>query len=50
MYNTESVGQVKESILEALKISRLVRMEDIKKTARFKKIARTVLRIFAPLM
>jgi hypothetical protein len=25
-------------------------MEDIKKTARFKKIARTVLRIFAPLM
>ena len=50
MYNTASVGQVKESILEALKISRQVEKEDIKKTAKIKKIVRTVLRIFAPLM
>jgi cardiolipin synthase len=50
MYNTDSVGQVKESTLEALKISRQVVMEDIKNTPRIKKIARTVLRIFAPLM
>lgn len=50
MYNTDSVQQVKESTLEALKISRQVVMEDIKNTPRIKKMARTVLRIFAPLM
>jgi len=36
--------------LEALKISRQVEMEDIKNTSKIKKIARSVLRIFAPLM
>lgn len=50
MYNTASVHKVKESTLEALKISRQVEMEDIKNTSKIKKIARSVLRIFAPLM
>ena len=50
MYNTASVHKVKESTLEALKLSRQVEMEDIKNTSKIKKIARSVLRIFAPLM
>ncbi|MDD4089092.1 MAG: cardiolipin synthase [Tissierellia bacterium] len=50
MYNTDSVRQVKESTLKALKISRKVEMRDIKNTPRIKKMGRAVLRIFAPLM
>ena len=50
MYNTDSVCQVKESTLEALKASRLVEMEDITNIPKYKKIGRLILRIFAPLM
>lgn len=50
MYNTDSVHQVKNSTLEALKISKQVTLEDIKNTPKIKKIIRTFFRIFAPLM
>ncbi|NLK65189.1 MAG: cardiolipin synthase [Tissierellia bacterium] len=50
MYNTDTVQEVKESTLEALKVSRRIEMEDIKNTLKIKKIGRTILRIFAPLM
>jgi cardiolipin synthase len=50
MYNTDTVLQVKESTLEALKVSRRVGMEDIKSTPKIKRLGRAVLRIFAPLM
>ena len=50
MYNTDSVQQLKESTLEALKVSRQIEMGDIKNTPKYKQIARTILRIFAPLM
>ncbi len=50
MYNTESVQQVKESTLNAYKISKEITMEDIKNTPKIKKIGRGIFKIFAPLM
>lgn len=50
MYKTESVRQVKESTLEALKISKKITLEDIKNTPKIRQIGRLVLKIFAPLM
>ncbi len=50
MYNTDSVQQVKMSTLEALKLSKQVTLKDIKSIPKTKKIIRSVLRIFAPLM
>jgi hypothetical protein len=50
MFNTDSVWQVKNSTLEALKISRQVTLEDIKNTPKIRKLGRAVFKIFAPLM
>ena len=50
MNNTDSVQQVKTSTLDALKISKQVTLEDIKKTPKIRRLGRTVLKIFAPLM
>lgn len=50
MYNTESVMEVKNSTLEAFKISRQITLDDIKKIPKIKKIGMSIMRIFAPLM
>ncbi|HOK49945.1 MAG TPA: cardiolipin synthase [Sedimentibacter sp.] len=50
MYNTDTVHQVKESTMEALKVSRRIEMEDLRNTPRVKKYVRAILKIFAPLM
>lgn len=50
MYNTDSVQQVKESMLEALKVSKQVTMEDIKNTPKIRKLGRSIFKVFAPLM
>lgn len=50
MYNTKSVEQVKNSTLEALKISKKITLEHVRGISKIRKILRTVLKIFAPLM
>ncbi len=50
LYNTESVHQVKQSTIEALKVSQKVTLDDVRNITKIKKVTRTVLKIFAPLM
>lgn len=50
MYKTKSVQEVKENTLKALEASEKVELEHIKNLSKLKKIIRTILRIFAPLM
>ena len=50
LYDSASVWQVKESTLEALRVSSQVEMEDITNIPKYKQIKRLLLRIFAPLM
>ena len=50
LYNTDSVLQVKESTLKALNVSQKITFDQVRNISKIKKIARTVLKIFAPLM
>lgn len=50
MFDTDSIMQVKESTLDALEKSRRITLYEVKKISRAKKIIRTILKIFAPLM
>ncbi|WP_313344770.1 cardiolipin synthase [Sedimentibacter sp.] len=50
LYNSDSVLQVKENTLNALKISQKVSLDQLRNVSKIRKIARTVLRIFAPMM
>ncbi len=50
MYNTKSVEQVKDSTLKALEVSREITMEHVRSLSKLRRILRTFLKIFAPLM
>lgn len=50
MYKTKSVAQVKKSTLKALEISEKVTLEHVQSISKPRKILRTILKIFAPLM
>lgn len=50
MYKTNSVAQVKKSTLKALEISEKITLERVRSISRVRKIIRTILKIFAPLM
>ncbi|WP_313164908.1 cardiolipin synthase [Sedimentibacter sp.] len=50
LYNSDSVLQVKENTLNALCVSQKVSLEQVRNVSKVRKIARTVLKIFAPLM
>ncbi|MGD9569373.1 MAG: cardiolipin synthase [Sedimentibacter sp.] len=50
MYNTKSVGQVKSSTLKALEISEKITLEHFRNMSKIRRILRTILKIFAPLM
>ncbi len=50
MYNTKSVEQVKNSTLKALELSEKITIEQVQGISSIRKIIRTILKIFAPLM
>ncbi len=50
MYRTSSVEQVKKSTLKALEASEKITLEKVRGISKVKKIIRTILKIFAPLM
>lgn len=50
MYKTKSVEQVKISTLKALENSEKITLEQVRSISKIRKILRTVLKIFAPLM
>lgn len=50
MYKTNSVAQVKESTLKALEVSEKITLERVRGISRVRKLIRTILKIFAPLM
>lgn len=50
MYKTKSVNQVKLSTLSAFDVSEKITLEQVQSISRLRKILRTVLKIFAPLM
>lgn len=50
MYKTKSVAQVKASTLKAFSISEKITLEQVQKISKPKKIIRTILKMFAPLM
>lgn len=50
MFNTKSIEQVKHSTLKALEVSEKITLEGVQSISKIKKILRTILKIFAPLM
>lgn len=50
MFNTQSVKQVKNSTLKAFEISEKITLEQVRSITKPKKVLRTILKIFAPLM
>lgn len=50
LYNSESIVDIKEDFLSTLKMCRQITVEDFKDVKWYKALARSVLRIFAPLM
>ncbi|PHV70263.1 cardiolipin synthase [Sporanaerobium hydrogeniformans] len=50
LYKTQSVLQIKEDFLETLKVCTPITLEDTKKVSWGKRLLRSILRLFAPLM
>lgn len=50
MYKTNSVSQVKASTLRALEISEKITLEQVRNISKIRRVIRTILKIFAPLM
>lgn len=50
MYRMDCVKQMKEDFLETLEVSRQITLEDCRKVKWYRKLGRSILRVFAPLM
>lgn len=50
MYKTKSVKQVKNSTLNAFEVSEKITLERVRSVSKIRRILRTILKIFAPLM
>jgi cardiolipin synthase len=50
MYKTNSVAQVKKSTLKALEVSEKITLEQVRSISKMRRILRTILKIFAPMM
>jgi cardiolipin synthase len=50
MYKTESISEVKKDFLHTLEVCQKISLENCRNEVLYKKLGRTILRIFAPLM
>lgn len=50
MYRMDCVKQMKEDFLKTLEVSRQITLEDCRKVKWYRKLGRSILRVFAPLM
>jgi len=50
LYKTQSVMEIKEDYLQTLAVSQLITLEECHNVKWYKKLARSLLRLFAPLM
>jgi cardiolipin synthase len=50
LYKTQSVLEIKEDYLQTLAVSQLVTLADCHNVKWYRKLARSILRMFAPLM